>query len=193
MALDLLQISEFVEGLDFEAKKAGGKDGRGQLPESFFSTYSAMANTEGGVVLLGIEEVKENQFQVSGMANPTKVLADFWAALNNKEKVSCNILSNDCVGLVELEGKGIIQITVPRATRSQMPVYLGKNPLGGTYRRHGEGDFRCDDETVKRMLADQVEDARDTKLLENFTFADLTLPTLQAYRNAFKTVKPDHP
>ena len=43
------------------------------------------------------------------------------------------------------------------------------------------------------MLADQVEDARDAKLLERFTFEDLSLPTLRAYRNAFKTVKPDHP
>ena len=43
------------------------------------------------------------------------------------------------------------------------------------------------------MLADQVEDARDTKLLEHFDFGDLNLPTLQAYRNAFKAVKPDHP
>jgi predicted HTH transcriptional regulator len=193
MTLDDFQITDLAEGQDFEAKKAGGKDGQGQLPDNFFSTYSAMANTEGGVVLLGIEEVGVGQFQVFGIANPTKVLAELWNGLNNKERVSCNILHDDCVRLVELEGKKVIQITIPRATRGQMPVCLGKNPLVGTYRRHGEGDFRCDDETVKRMLADQVEDARDTKLLENFGFADLSLPTLQAYRNAFKAVKPDHP
>jgi predicted HTH transcriptional regulator len=193
MALDLFQIFELTEGLDFEAKKAAGKDGRGQLPDSFFPTYSAMANTEGGFVLLGLEEDGADSFLVSGIANPQKVISELWSGLNNKEKVSCNILNDSDVRVIEFEGKKLIQIAIPRATRFQMPVFLGKNPLTGTYRRQGEGDFRCDDETVKRMLADQVEDARDTKLLEKFTFADLNLPTLRAYRNAFKSVKPDHP
>jgi ATP-dependent DNA helicase RecG len=193
MALDLFQIFEFTEGLDFEAKKAAGKDGRGQLPDSFFPTYSAMANTEGGIVLLGLEESDVDSFLVSGIANPQKVISELWSGLNNREKVSCNILNDSDVRIIETEGRELIQIVIPRATRFQMPVFLGKNPLTGTYRRQGEGDFRCDDETVKRMLADQVEDARDTKLLEKFTFADLSLPTLRAYRNAFKSVKPDHP
>jgi ATP-dependent DNA helicase RecG len=193
MPLDTIQIIDLTEGFDFEAKKAAGRDGRGQLPDSFFPTYSAMANTEGGVVLLGIEEVANDQFQVFGVVDPSKVIKELWSGLNNKQKISSNILNERDVQTLELEGKTVIQITIPRATRFQLPVYLGKNPLVGAYRRQGDGDFRCDEETVKRMLADQVEDARDAKLLEKFSFEDLNLPTLRAYRNAFKTVKPDHP
>jgi len=193
MALDTIQIVDLTEGIDFEAKKAAGRDGLGQLPDSFFPTYSAMANTEGGVVLLGIEQVAEDKFEVFGVINHGKVVKDLWSSLNNKQKISSNILNEQDVQTLELEGKTVIQITVPRATRFQLPVYLGKNPLIGTYRRQGEGDFHCDEETVKRMLADQVEDARDAKLLEKFSLDDVNLPTLRAYRNAFKTVKPDHP
>ncbi len=193
MALDTIQIFDLIEGFDFEVKKAAGRDGRGQLPDSFFPTYSAMANTEGGVVLLGVEEVATDQFEVLGVVNPSKVIKELWSSLNNKQKASSNILNEKDVKTLELEGKTIIQITIPRATRFQLPVYLGKNPLIGTYRRQGDGDFRCDEETVKRMLADQVEDARNAKLLEKFSVEDLNLPTLRAYRNSFKTVKPDHP
>ena len=152
-----------------------------------------MANTEGGVVLLGIEEVSDDYFQVSGIATPQKVISELWNGLNNRGKVSCNILTDSDVRILKLEGHEVIQITIPRATRFQMPVFTGKNPFVGTYRRQGEGDFHCDEETVKRMLADQVENVRDAKLLENFTFTDLNLPTLRAYRSAFKAVKPDHP
>ncbi len=193
MALDSIEIIGLTEGFDFEAKKAAGRDGTGQLPDSFFTTYSAMANTEGGIVLLGIEQITAGQFQVFGILNPDKVIKELWSNLNNREKVNTNILNERDVRVIELEGKKAIQISIPRATRFQLPVYLGKNPLVGTYRRMGEGDFRCDEETVKRMLADQIEDARDARLLEKFDFQDLHLPTLRAYRNAFKGVKPDHP
>ena len=193
MSLNFFDISELTEGLDFEGKKAAGRDGQGQLPDSFFETYSAMANTEGGVVLLGVEEKPDRTFEVSGIPNTAKVTSELWSGLNNREKVSANILTDSAVQVVKLEAKNVIQISIPRAARFQRPVYLGKNPFGGTFRRQGEGDFRCDEETVKRMLADQVEDARDAKLLEHYSLDDLNLPTLQAYRNAFKTVRPDHP
>ena len=193
MTLEPWKIQEIAEGLDFEVKKAAGRDGMGQLPDSFWETYSAMANAEGGVVLLGVEEKADGTFAAHGIANVKKVTAELWNGLNNREKVSRNILNERDVTVSELGGKKVIQIHIPRAARGQMPVFLGKHPFGNTYRRNFEGDYRCDDETVKRMLADQVEDVRDAKLLENFTFDDLHLPTFTAYRNVFKAVKPDHP
>ena len=191
--MELIDLIDLTEGHDFEVKKASGRDGLGQLPGSFFETYSAMANTEGGVVLLGVDESPAHHFNLVGIGDPQKVIKELWNGLNNREKASVNILSETDVRIVTIEKHQLIQITIPRATRHQMPVFVGKNPFQGTYRRQGDGDYRCDDETVKRMLADQVEDARDSKLLENFDFADLNLPTLLAYRNAFKSVKPDHP
>ncbi|MBP7569109.1 MAG: hypothetical protein KBA95_03505 [Acidobacteria bacterium] len=44
-----------VEGSDLEASLAAGRDGRGALPLSFFETYTAFANSNGGVVLVGVE------------------------------------------------------------------------------------------------------------------------------------------
>ena len=84
--MDSYEILDLTEGFDFEAKKAAGRDGRGQLPDSFFPSYSAMSNTEGGVVLLGIEEVAGDQFQVFGIVNPAKVIKELWSGLNNKQR-----------------------------------------------------------------------------------------------------------
>ena len=53
---DLIDISELAglaEACDLECKTAQGRDGRGELPEDFWKSYSAMANADGGVILLG--------------------------------------------------------------------------------------------------------------------------------------------
>ncbi|HJX11876.1 MAG TPA: RNA-binding domain-containing protein, partial [Candidatus Binatia bacterium] len=193
MAIDLPEIYELSEGLEFEVKKAAGRDGDGQLPDSFWASYSAMANTEGGVILLGVEETADHKFNVVGIANPQKIIQDLWNLANNSQKISANILHSDDAQVLDVEGKRVVRVRVPRAVRPQRPVYVGTNPFKGTYQRRGDGDFLCSEESVKRMLADQVEEARDAKLLDHYDFDDLNLPTLQAYRNAFKSVKPDHP
>jgi len=192
-SLSILDIEELAEGCDIEAKQALGKDGQGELPKSFFESYSAMANTYGGAIFLGIEEKPKGKFSVTGITALDRVLKTLWDGLNNRQRVSVNLLSDEMVEVIEVQGRQVIRIAIPRARRSQRPVYLGQNPLTGTYRRNYEGDYLCDQETVKRMLAEQVEEVRDARLLENYTFDDIDLNTLKAYRNQFKATKPDHP
>ena len=55
--LTLSDIAALYESVDLECKAAQGRDGAGELPLSFWETYSAMANAEGGEVYLGIEEL----------------------------------------------------------------------------------------------------------------------------------------
>jgi predicted HTH transcriptional regulator len=190
---DLLNIEDLSESTYIEIKKATGGDGRGQLPESFFSTYSAFANTQGGIVLLGFQEVTSGEFVIIGIAEPGRVIDQLWSNLNNREKVSINILKDDDVSVGTHEGKQYIRIVVPPARREQKPVYVGKNPLTGTYRRNFSGDYVCDESTVKRMIAEQVEESRDAKLLPHFTENDLDSNSLRAYRNRFRSTKPTHP
>ena len=47
----LQDLSLLRESLSVECKLAGGRDGKGSLPEDFWPSYSAMANTEGGFVI----------------------------------------------------------------------------------------------------------------------------------------------
>ena len=65
--------------------------------------------------------------------------------------------------------------------------------MQGTYRRLNEGDHQCSKEDVSRMMAEQVEDSRDPRLLEGFTLDDLDIESLQDYRQMFQNHKPIHP
>ena len=70
--MDPEEFAQAVEGHDLEAKLAAGRDGQGALPLSFFESYSAFANTDGGVVLLGVEEKRDGKLKLEGLASPKK-------------------------------------------------------------------------------------------------------------------------
>lgn len=65
--------------------------------------------------------------------------------------------------------------------------------MTGTYRRLNSSDCLATEEIVRRMLAEQLDDSRDTRILSGFGLEDLDLDSLHAYRNMFSSHKLDHP
>ena len=145
--IDLANIERYKENNRIEAKKATGG-----LPVSLWETYSAFANTLGGVILLGVEEHKDKSLHPVDLPDPQWLLSDFYDVLNDRRRVSRNILSDKDVRIVETEGKRIIVINVPRIKKGEEPIYLGGSIYTGTYKRSGDGDYKCSVEEVARML-----------------------------------------
>ncbi|MEN9796468.1 MAG: hypothetical protein RL653_164 [Pseudomonadota bacterium] len=170
-------LEQLVEGHDLEAKLAAGRDGRGELPASFFETYSAFANTDGGDVLLGVEEGPDGRWVVRGISEPGRVVRALWDGLNNPQRVNVNLLREKDVETLDVDGKAVVRVAVPRASRRHRPVYVGLNPLTGAFRRNNEGDYRCPEDVVRRMLAEQVEDSRDSMRRNSCAPSAVTAPT----------------
>ncbi len=144
--LDYLNLRQYTENNRIEAKKAVGG-----FPQSVWETYSAFCNTMGGVILLGVEERKDHSLHAVTVPHPEELIAEFWQGLE-EEKVSANVLSFDQVRLEEVDGKQIVVITVPRAPARNLPVYVGDSPYTGSYRRNGDGDYKCSRSQVQKML-----------------------------------------
>lgn len=189
-SLDLL--TTYKENSRLEVKSA-----RGGLPASLWETYSAFANSDGGVIVLGVNEKKQGQLVVEGLDDVHKTLKDFWNTVNNRQKVSCNILTDSMVYTDSLEGKNIVVIRVPRAERTSRPVYVGADPRSGTYRRNFEGYYHCSREEVALMIRDSALVTDDNTLLTDldtsvFCQEIFCQETVKSYRNIFKLVRPNH-
>ena len=148
-----------------------------------------MANSQGGLILLGVGP----DGKVDGLNNAAGLKKNFWDTVNNRGKVNINLLKGGDMTEINHPDGLILAVRVPRAGRYQRPVFLGQNPLTGTFRRNFEGDYRCTEQEVSRMLSDRSEEPADSRLMEHFSLDDLDLPSFQQYRHRFASHKPMHP
>lgn len=154
--MELEKLLKLKEGSNIELKKA-----RNQIPKSFWETYSAFANTDGGIVIFGVDE---NSEEVLGVSDAYKLRDDLFNNLNNPNKVSENIITNKDIKVVELDnGLQILIITIPEAPYNLKPIYLNGNPIEA-YERLGEGDRKLSSEKYKALIVGAKKET-DNELL----------------------------
>lgn len=145
---NVTSLEQYRENNRLEAKSAAGG-----LPHSIWETYSAFANTLGGVILLGVEEWEDHSLHTVPLPDVEELLDEFWEKLNDPKFASKNLLSPQDLQVQKVNGDYIGVIHVPRASRAQRPVYVFGD-LRHTYRRSGEGDYRCTLDEIQAMRLD---------------------------------------
>ena len=184
--IDLNNLEKYRENNRIEAKKA-----LGGLPHSIWETYSAFANTLGGIILLGVEEYKDKTLHTVDLPDPGKLVKEFWDMVNNPNKASVNILSSKDVTIETVGGDRIVVIRIPRADRTYKPVYVDGNPLN-TYRRNGEGDYKCSGEELRAMYRDASIKTQDMLILDGMDMGVFNTDSLRAYRQRMRISRPEH-
>ena len=184
--IDFSNLEKYKENNRIEAKKA-----MGGLPGSIWETYSAFANTLGGVILLGVEEWPDKTLHAVDLPDPDKLIKEFWNNVNNPNKTSVNLLSSKDVFVQEVDGNHIVVINVPRAERSYRPVYLDGNPLS-TYRRNGEGDYKCTKEEYQAMVRDASVKTQDMLVLNEMDMSVFNKESVRSYRQRMRLSRPGH-
>ena len=181
---DLSNFDSYREDNRLEVKRATGG-----LPQSLWETYSAMANTAGGVIVCGVGERRDGSWYATGLkaSDVPKLKKELWDAANNPRKVSANLLAEGDVEDYTV-GEGVVLVVhVPRAPRELRPVHVNDDLMRGTYKRNWEGDYHCAPREVKAMLREQTDDTPDTRLTEEEPerIEDLDAGSVRAYRRRY--------
>ena len=186
--LDSLLVQNECDDLEFKSA-AGG------FPGNFWDTYSAFANSEGGTIVLGVQE-KKGKFFLDNLTEEQveKYRKDFWNNVNNRSTVSINLMHTNDLVLGNYKGYAFMLFFVPRASREQRPVFRTTDPYKGTFKRNYEGDYKCTEKEVQRMFAD-ADDSRpaDSRILKGYSLDDIDQEALKRYRQLFSLSYPDHP
>lgn len=185
--IDLRNLASYRENNRIEAKRAVGG-----FPHSVWETYSAFANTLGGIILLGVKEQADHSLVAVDLPDPEAIAEEFWSTVNDPNKASVNVLSRRDISVETVDSKRIVVITVPRAQRTDRPVYIDNNPTFGTYRRNGEGDYRCSGEEVKAMQRDATLKTQDMLVLQNSGLDALNRDSINSYRARINMCRPGH-
>ena len=187
---DIKRLDTYREDNRLEAKKA-----KGGLPHSLWETYSAFANTDGGIILIGADEKQDGTLIPTGLTEEEvrKMKKQFWDIINNRQKVSDNILTDKEVWPEHLDGSVILVVNVPRAQRERRPVYIGGDIFSGTYKRNSSGDYHCTKEEIRSMLRDQGSQTVDTKILTGMKLSVLNPDSILAFRMNHRNTQLNHP
>lgn len=186
MMFDPKSFDKYREGNRLEVKAANGG-----LPRSLWDTYSSFANSYGGCIVCGAVERIDGSWKTTGMKDIQKLKKNFWDIIHNKNKVSLCLLTEADVDEYEVNGDAVFVIRVPRASRSQKPIYINNDVFGATFRRDHEGDYHCTEAEVRAMIRDAAEETPDQRVLKRKLEGLFDKDSIKAYRTRFASKHED--
>ena len=185
-----LQLKEYTE---VEYKSAAG----GFPKAEFWRSFSALANTNGGTIVLGVKE-KNHKFTPDGLSEElvAKYRKQFWDDAHNKSCVNIPLLVESDIKEIKTDGgQYLLVFRIPRAQYDLRPIHLTLTPFGHTYKRRDEGDYLCTDDEIKQMYSDanNMKASADSRILRGYSIDDIDMPTLHQYRRAYNIKHENHP
>ncbi|WP_152054586.1 RNA-binding domain-containing protein [Aliarcobacter butzleri] len=184
---ELLKHIKLGENSDIEFKSA-----KGGLPKSLWESVSAFANTNGGYIILGVEE-NSGKFELGSLKNSSTLIKSFWDLHNSSQKLSSPLCKEKDVDVIKIDDNEVVIIHINQAHRTLRPIFINANPYTGTYKRNSDGDYRCTEIEIRQMIRDASDEPQDFGLIEKFSINDIDSETLSGYRNMFRVTNNDHP
>lgn len=190
---DVTETLAVLRRIGGEPAKVEAKRAAGGLPKSLRETLSAFSNSDGGTVLLGVDE--ENGFATVRLDDPIG-LRNGLVQMSRDDLTPALLISAD---LVEVEGNTIVVAEVPPVTADRRPVYVtSQGVITGSYLRGGDGDRHMTEAEIALVMASRAQPTYDREAVEGTSASDLDTDalrrTLQRLRTGYpKLAQADEP
>jgi len=174
------------ESRQLEYKKELPKNGDSPKKE-FLADVSSLANTEGGVIVFGIEEEKDDEGKNTGM--PLQI-ADLGEINLDETKLRLDAILREGLDpklsgahweLREVEGKRVVLLGVPRSLFAPHMVWFQKS--GKFYARNSSGKFQMDAREIRGAFMGSESWEKDADAFRRQRIMDIQsgkiLPTLE--------------
>lgn len=152
-----------AEMSDVEVKSAVGG-----LPKSSAESLSAFANTNGGTLVLGLDE--NDGFRPAQLADAAKLRDDLAAMASDCLHPPLRI----AVDVVEFEGLPIVLAEIDPLPSDHRPCYVeSKGIATGSYVRVGDGDRRMTQAEIGLAIANRGQPRYDLEAVSDAVIGDL--------------------
>src|SRR5450830_1529790 len=182
--MDTIEVTDLLRTL----RRIGGepadvevKNGAGGFPTSVQETIVAFANTDGGTVLIGVDE--SDDFAVVTVPDIASYRDSLVALTRNAITPPLHVVTD----IVEVEGGLVLVAEIPPARADQKPVYVtAKGVTFGAYLRAGDGDRRMSQGEIGLLYGSRTQPHYDTDVVDGTSIDTLdresVLRTLQRAR-----------
>jgi ATP-dependent DNA helicase RecG len=165
---DVTEILATLRRIGGEPTRIEAKRASGGLPKSVRETLSAFSNTDGGTVLLGVDE--QTGFSLVNLADPA-ALRDALVRMSRDDITPALQISTE---IVEVEGCRVVVAEVPPVSADRRPVYVTAQGIsGGSYLRGGDGDRHLTEAEIALVTAARTQPVYDREPVDGTSADDL--------------------
>lgn len=169
--MDSAEVGEVLEKLrrvDGELAHIEVKAAAGGLPKTLVETVSAFSNTNGGLIILGVDE--SAGFRPVRLPEPAKLRDDLVSAVSDQLVPPIRI----SIELVELDSCVLVVAKIDPLSSDQRPCYVRNRGIAnGSFVRVGDGDRRMTQVEIGLAFANQGQPRYDAEPVPEAGLDDL--------------------
>lgn len=171
---DVVEMLTVLRRMGGEPTRVEAKRAAGGVPKGLRETLSAFSNTDGGTVLLGVDEAAG--FRTVPLDDPV-ALRDGLVQMSRDDLTPALLISAD---LVEVDGNRIVVADVPPVTADRRPVYVTtQGIITGSYLRSGDGDRHMTEAEIAMLMASRAQPTYDREAVDGTSVQDLDADALR--------------
>ncbi len=175
-----LQVNSETDLVEF-------KDARGGFSKkSVRKTLSAFGNTDGGIIVFGVQEKKDKVLEVVGGVDLSKIQEDMTSLSSNEMSEVLRLKYY----ILDFNEKSILAVYIPECENRSKPYYFKDIGMPkGAYVRDGNTDRQMTNEEMKSYVRNAQVDNFDSSCANDLIKDDLSLDRVEKFlqKSAKKT------